>query len=115
MASRAAGAVKSKTSVAKALPSAKPVKKTPSTRKVAEKSAVADNVSSATATVAKPRRKNKVETRTRIYWGVYNQMAKRVAVFEFDQKVEAEKRAAKLLKTSGEHHYIQKLKAVVTQ
>ncbi len=115
MASRVAGAVKSKTSVAKALPTAKSAKKTPTTRKVAEKPAVTEDTSNATATVAKPRRKSKVETRTRIYWGVYNQMAKRVAVFEFDQKVEAEKRAAKLLKTSGEHHYIQKLKAVVTQ
>ena len=32
---------------------------------------------------------------------------------EFDQKVEAEKRAAKLLASSGEHHFIQKIKANV--
>ncbi len=61
----------------------------------------------------KPRRRVKVETRTRIYWAVFNQDCKRVAVFEFDQKVEAEKRAAKLITTSGEHHFIQKIKATV--
>lgn len=58
----------------------------------------------------KRRTKAKVETRTRIYWAVFNQNLKRVAVFEFDQKVEAEKRAAKLSKDSGEDHFIQKLK-----
>lgn len=61
----------------------------------------------------KPRRRVKVETRTRIYWAVFNQDLRRVAVFEFDQKCEAEKRAAKLLDSSGEHHFIQKIKASV--
>ncbi len=61
----------------------------------------------------KPRRRVKVETRTRIYWAVFNQDLKRVAVFGFDQKLEAEKRAAKLHETSGEQHFIQKIKATV--
>ncbi len=61
----------------------------------------------------KPRRRVKVETRTRVYWAVFNQDCKRVAVFEFDQKVEAEKRATKLITSSGEHHFIQKIKAIV--
>lgn len=61
------------------------------------------------------RRKPKTESRTRIYWAVFNQSLKRVAVFEFDQKVEAEKRAAKLTSSSGEDHFIQKLKAVVQE
>lgn len=58
-------------------------------------------------------RRVKVETRTRIYWAVFNQDCKRVAVFEFDQKEEAEKRASKLIEASGGHHFIQKIKAVV--
>jgi hypothetical protein len=61
----------------------------------------------------KARRRVKVETCTRIYWAVFNQDCKRVAVFEFDQKSEAEKRAAKLITASGEHHFIQKIKAIV--
>jgi hypothetical protein len=63
--------------------------------------------------LVKPRRRTKVETRTRIYWAVFNQDCKRVAVFEFDQKSEAEKRAAKLMSVAGEHHFIQKIKAIV--
>lgn len=61
----------------------------------------------------KPRRRTKGEIRTRIYWAVFNQSLRRVAVFEFDQRPEAEKRAAKLAKASGEHHFIQKIKAIV--
>jgi hypothetical protein len=66
-----------------------------------------------TAEAPKPRRRTKAETRTRIYWAVFNQNCKRVAVFEFDQKDEAEKRAGKLIKSSGDHHFIQKIKAAV--
>ncbi|MCC6509833.1 MAG: hypothetical protein IT423_12040 [Pirellulaceae bacterium] len=61
----------------------------------------------------KPRRRTKGEVRTRIYWAVFNQALRRVAVFEFDQREEAEKRAAKLALASGEHHFIQKIKAIV--
>lgn len=61
----------------------------------------------------KPRRRTKGEIRTRIYWAVFNQSLRRVAVFEFDQREEAEKRAAKLAKASGEHHFLQKIKAIV--
>jgi hypothetical protein len=72
-----------------------------------------DGVDAEGAALVKPRRRAKVETRTRIYWAVFNQDCKRVAVFEFDQKSEAEKRAAKLMSVAGEHHFIQKIKAIV--
>lgn len=109
MAGRAATAVKSK-----------PKSKTRSAAKSTVKAKVTKSSSSKTiasaATIeapAKPRRRVKAETRTRIYWAVFNQNLKRVAVFEFDQKGEAEKRASKLMKSSGDHHFIQKIKAVV--
>lgn len=60
-----------------------------------------------------PRRKAKEETRTRVYWAVFNPDLKRVALFEFDQKEAAEKRADKLTKSLGGPHFIQKVKAVV--
>ncbi|MCR9294308.1 MAG: hypothetical protein NXI32_16440 [bacterium] len=113
MAGRAATAVKSKTkSKPKARSAAKSTAKAKSTAS-AEKAASA---AVATETAEKPvrtRRKAKPETRTRIYWAVFNQSLKRVAVFEFDQKVEAEKRAERLMKSSGDHHFIQKIKATV--
>ncbi len=66
----------------------------------------------ATPAAPKPRRR-KGEIRTRIYWAVFNQALRRVAVFEFDQREEAEKRAAKLAQATGEHHFLQKIKALV--
>lgn len=104
---------------------AKPVAKAssldkPGALKIKAKASSAD-ASGATAGTAslepaapKPRRRSKAEAPTRIYWAVFNQSLRRVAVFEFDQRGEAEKRAAKLAKASGEHHFIQKQKIKVT-
>ena len=79
-----------------------------------ESSAKASGTASFEATPApKPRRRTKGEIRTRIYWAVFNQSLRRVAVFEFDQRAEAEKRAAKLAVSTGEHHFLQKIKALV--
>ncbi len=107
MAGRAATAMKSAT------------KTKPRVTKTTAASKAATPKVSATATVeaAKPTRtkkRAKVETRTRIYWGVFSQSLKRVAVFEFDQKAEAEKRAQNLIKSSGDYHFIQKIKTVVS-
>lgn len=106
MAGRAATAVKSKTS-------SKPRSAAKASNRVKSRAAAPTAEATATAVPVKPRRKAKTETRTRIYWAVFNQNLKRVAVFEFDQKAEAEKRAEKLLKSTGEHHFIQKIKAAV--
>jgi hypothetical protein len=74
---------------------------------------VASPTSTETAAVAPKRRRAKAEVRTRIYWAVFNVELKRVAVFGFDQKVEAEKRVEKLIAQTGERHFVQKLKVVV--
>ena len=106
MAGRAATAVKSKTK-------SKPRMSTKPTAQVASEKPVAKSKSVDGEVVAPKPRRRKVETRTRIYWAVFNQDCRRVAVFEFDQKVEAEKRASKLIDSSGDHHFIQKIKAIV--
>jgi len=58
------------------------------------------------------KRKKKVaaEVRLRLYWGVFSQNLKRVAVFEFDQKKEAQKRATELSKGGKSPHFVQKVK-----
>ena len=58
------------------------------------------------------KRKKKVaaDMRLRLYWGVFSQNLKRVAVFEFDQKTEAEKRATELSKGGKSPHFVQKVK-----
>ncbi len=50
------------------------------------------------------------DMRLKLYWGVFSQNLKRVAVFEFDQRKEAQKRANELSKGGKSPHFIQKVK-----
>ena len=58
----------------------------------------------------KSRAKEPVEIRRKLFWGVYNQSMKRVALFEFTQKKQAEKKAAELSASGKSPHFIQKVK-----
>ena len=55
-------------------------------------------------------KKSAADMRLRLYWGVFSQNLKRVAVFEFDQKKDAEKKANELSKGGKSPHFIQKVK-----
>lgn len=55
-------------------------------------------------------RKEAVEVRTKLFWGVFNQSMKRVAVFEYAQRDEADKKAAALQTSSKQPHFVQKVK-----
>jgi hypothetical protein len=55
-------------------------------------------------------KKSAADLRLKLYWGVFSQNLKRVAVFEFDQKKEAQKRAIELSKGGKSPHFIQKVK-----
>lgn len=90
-------------------------------RKVVSRKAKAAEAEAAAALAAAPKkkavrkaapRKTKVaeDVRKRLYWGVFSQNSKRVAVFEFDQKAEAEARAEELSKGGKSPHFIQKVK-----
>lgn len=61
-------------------------------------------------TTKRKTKKASAEVRMKLYWGVFSQNLKRVAVFEFDQKKEAEKRAAELSKGGKSPHFVQKVK-----
>jgi hypothetical protein len=72
-----------------------------------------------TAVKAKPKkkaakRKAKVvePVRAKLYWGVFNQSSKRVAVFDFSDKKSAEKHAKTLSKT-GTEHFLQRIKEAI--
>jgi hypothetical protein len=58
----------------------------------------------------KTKKKTVEDIRLKLYWGVFSQNLKRVAVFEFDQKTEAQKRADELSKGGKSPHFIQKVK-----
>lgn len=55
-------------------------------------------------------KKSAADMRLRLYWGVFSQNLKRVAVFEFDQKKDADKKAAELSKSGKSPHFVQKVK-----
>jgi hypothetical protein len=61
------------------------------------------------------RAKTPVEVRKKLFWGVFNQSLKRVALFEFDQKDEAEKKADELSKSGKAQHFVQKVKEDIAQ
>ncbi len=62
------------------------------------------------ATKRKSKKKTAADVRLKLYWGVFSQNLKRVAVFEFDQKKEAQKKATDLSKGGKSPHFVQKVK-----
>lgn len=64
-------------------------------------------------TTKRKTKKASAEVRMKLYWGVFSQNLKRVAVFEFDQQHEAEKRAVELSKGGKSPHFVQKVKEEV--
>ena len=94
-------------------------KPAPKKKKVAKSEVAAED--GATETVAavkvkKPavKRARKVvePPRIKLYWGVFNQNLKRVAVFEYSQKKDAEKHCKDLSK-AGSEHFLQKVRETI--
>ena len=88
-------------------------------RKVVSRKAKAAEVEAAEKAAPKKKKKKATKRKTKksaeparlkLYWGVFSQNLKRVAVFEFDQKKEAAKRATELSKGGKSPHFIQKVK-----
>ena len=61
----------------------------------------------------KSRAKSAKEVRLKAFWGVFNQSLKRVALYEFSQKKEAEKKAKELTASGKSPHFIQPVKEPV--
>jgi hypothetical protein len=61
-------------------------------------------------TPRKSRKKEPVELRIKLFWGVFNQSLKRVALFEFNQKKQADKKAEELSQSGKSPHFVQKVK-----
>lgn len=59
------------------------------------------------------RKKEAVPDRFKIYWGVFNHALKRVALYEFNQKKAADKRASELNEGGKPPHFVQKIKEVI--
>ena len=61
----------------------------------------------------KTRAKVAAEVRIKLFWGVFNQSMKAVAVFEYSQKKEADEKAAALSQSGKAPHFVQKVKQVI--
>ena len=59
------------------------------------------------------KKKEKPAPVLRLYWGVFNQSAKRVAVFACDKKKDAQKKAKELTKSTDTPHFVQRVKEAV--
>jgi hypothetical protein len=66
-------------------------------------------------TKRKSRTKEAVEVRKKLYWGVYNQSMKRVALYEFNQKEAAEQKADDLGKGGKSPHFVQRVKEEIVE
>ncbi|MCA9203010.1 MAG: hypothetical protein KDA59_08185 [Planctomycetales bacterium] len=81
----------------------------------AEKAAGGDAATAPKKKTTRRKKKEAAEVRMKLYWGVYNQSMKRVALFDFNQKKQAEKKAEALSASGKSPHFIQKVKEPVVE
>jgi hypothetical protein len=63
----------------------------------------------------KSRSKTAEPERRRLFWGVFNQSAKRIALFDFSQKKAAEAKAQELTASGKNQHFVMKVKEAITE
>ena len=66
-------------------------------------------------TPRKSRAKVAAEVRLKAYWGVFNQSLKRVALFEYNDRKEADKKAAQLSAGGKATHFVQPVKEAIDE
>src|SRR4051794_39862168 len=60
------------------------------------------------------RAKSSEPERRKLFWGVFNQSAKRVALFDFSQRKAAEAKASELAGSGKNPHFVMKVKEAIT-
>jgi len=107
-----------KTAKKKAAPKKKAAKTTKKA-KTAKKAATAKDAPGKKKKKAAPKKKKASraravkEIRLKAYWGVFNQSLKRVALFEFNERKLADKKAAELGKNGKSPHFVQPVKEAI--
>jgi hypothetical protein len=61
----------------------------------------------------KSRSKTAEPERKKLFWGVFNQSAKRIALFDFSQRKAAEAKAGELTASGKNQHFVMKVKEAV--
>ncbi len=62
----------------------------------------------------KSRSKTAEPERRKLFWGVFNQSAKRVALFDFSQRKAAEAKAGELTANGKNQHFVMKVKEAIS-
>ena len=63
----------------------------------------------------KSRAKVAKEVRLKAFWGVFNQSLRRISLFEYSQRPEADKKAAELTESQKSPHFVQLVKEVIEE
>jgi hypothetical protein len=89
-------------------------------REEAEQAEKADKSGGAAKPAKKPaarksRKKETVEARVKLFWGVFNQSLKRVALYEYSQRKQADKKAQELSQGGKSPHFVQKVKETIQE
>ena len=63
----------------------------------------------------KSRAKVAKEVRLKAFWGVFNQSLRRISLFEYSQRPEADKKAAELTESQKTPHFVQLVKEVIEE
>jgi hypothetical protein len=63
----------------------------------------------------KSRAKVVKEVRLKAFWGVFNQSLRRISVFEYSQRQEADKKASELSESQKSPHFVQLVKEVIEE
>lgn len=116
-AARSAAATAKKSKDAKPVKNAKAAKagkEKPVKEKPAKKEGKAAAKAGAPAKEAPKKRRSKSGVvRLKAYWGVFNQMMKRIHLFEYSERRQADKKAAELSGSAKSPHFVQLVKEVI--
>lgn len=107
-----------KAAPAKKAPAKKAAAKSPAPKKkVAPKKEAAAKVKKAPAEKKKAPKRTRApkEVRLKAFWGVFNQSMRRVAIFEFSERKQADKKAAELTKAGKSPHFVQPVKEQIVE
>ena len=63
----------------------------------------------------KVRTKVAKEVRLKAFWGVFNQSLRRVGLFEYSQRTDADTKAAELSESQKSPHFVQLVKEVIEE
>ena len=84
-------------------------------REVPEEKVSAETKEKKAPAKRKSRAKVAKEVRLKAFWGVYNQTLRRISLFEYSQRAEADKKAAELTESQKTPHFVQLVKEVIEE